>query len=162
MLVFQRKYPKTDYVYSPTYSPFRREIKPGVIAMPNMSRRSLDHHQDRINEMASNNPTQESLLRSRYLSSYERFQNLNTSDHSQDECDADEYDYRTTSIYRRSEEKTSIVKRFFTAIITFIFTAWYKTTRIFTSETDYRNVRYTRLNENKGKVSLGKIFLKSD
>lgn len=34
------KFPKTDYTYS-RVSPHRRELVPGVIAMPNMSRRSL-------------------------------------------------------------------------------------------------------------------------
>ena len=34
------KFPKTDYTYS-RVSPHRRELAPGVIAMPNMSRRSL-------------------------------------------------------------------------------------------------------------------------
>lgn len=35
------KFPKTDYTYS-RVSPHRRELAPGVIAMPNMSRRSLN------------------------------------------------------------------------------------------------------------------------
>jgi hypothetical protein len=34
------KYPKTDYTYS-RVSPHRKELAPGVIPMPNMSRRSL-------------------------------------------------------------------------------------------------------------------------
>lgn len=133
--------------------------------MPNMSRRSLEHHQDRINEMASSNPTQESYIRSRYQSSYEKFQNFNTSDYyndSQDELDADEYDYRTTSLYQKREEKTSIIKRFFIAIVTFISNTWYKTCRIFNNETDYQHVRYTRLHENRGKAMdyfLSKFFL---
>lgn len=118
-----------------------------------MSRRSLEQHQSRINEMASNNPTEESFIRSRYQSSYEKYQNFNTSDNygdSQDELD--DFDYRTTSIYKRSEVKTSIVQRFLTTIITFMFTTWHKFRRIFTSETDYRHIRYTRVNEDKGMV----------
>ena len=35
------KFPKTDYTYS-RVSPHRRELAPGVIVMPNMSRRSLN------------------------------------------------------------------------------------------------------------------------
>lgn len=92
--------------------------------------------------------TEEFLIRSRHQSSYEKFQNFNSSDNSQDELDADEYDYRRTSIHR--QEKTSIVNRFFTSIVTFIITCWYKTSRIFNSETNYRNARYTRLDENQG------------
>lgn len=156
-ILFHRKSPKTDYVYSTAYSPFRREIKPGVIAMPNMSRRSLEHHQDRINVMAATNPTKESFIRSRYQSNYEKFKSFNTSDYidSQDELDGDEFDYRTTSIYNHHQrvEQSSIIKRFFTSIITFIFTTWHKTTRIFSSDTDYRSARYTRLNENRGRRS---------
>lgn len=126
--------------------------------MPNMSRRSLEHHQDRINEMATNNPVQESYIRSRYQTSYDKFQKFDTSIDSQDEFDADEFDaYRTTSIYQKREEKTSIIRRFFTAIVTFIFTTWHKTSRIFTSETDYRSVRYTRLNENKGMAAVWRM-----
>lgn len=34
------KFPKTDYTYS-RVSPHRKELAPGVIPMPNMSRRSL-------------------------------------------------------------------------------------------------------------------------
>lgn len=39
-MVFFSKYPKTDYTYS-RHSKDRFEIAPGVVAMPNMSRRSL-------------------------------------------------------------------------------------------------------------------------
>ncbi|KAJ6646402.1 Klaroid protein [Pseudolycoriella hygida] len=156
---YWKRYPKTDYTYSTTYSPFRREIKPGVIAMPNMSRRSLDHHQDRINEMALNNPTQESYIRSRYQSTYEKYKSSNNYIDSQDEVD--EIDYRSTSNRYNREERSSIVKRFFTAIFTFIFACWHKTGRIFTSETDYRNVRYTRLNENRGIFSRAASSIKS-
>lgn len=46
-IFFCSKYPKTDYTYS-HLSPHRREIRPGIIAMPNMSRRSLDHHHERV------------------------------------------------------------------------------------------------------------------
>jgi hypothetical protein len=35
------KFPKTDYTYS-RVSPHRKELAPGVIVMPNMSRRSLN------------------------------------------------------------------------------------------------------------------------
>lgn len=128
-----------------------------------MSRRSLEHHQDRINEMATNNPTQESYIRSRYQSSYEKFQDHNNSENyidSQDEFDADEFNYRTTSIYKTREEKSSIITRFFTTIVTFIVTIWHKSCRIFSSETDYRNVRYTRLHEEKGNVAFGERVTK--
>ncbi|XP_037039554.1 SUN domain-containing protein 2 isoform X2 [Bradysia coprophila] len=138
---YWKKYPKTDYVYSPTYSPFRREIKPGIIAMPNMSRRSLESHQNRSNELASLTTTaQESYIRSRFQSNFDKFQNFNLSD---DDLDAN--DYRTTSIYQSTEQKASIIRRFFTSIVTIIVTTFHKTCRIFSrSEVDYRNYRNGR------------------
>lgn len=115
--------------------------------MPNMSRRSLENHQNRTNETSSNNATHESFLRSRFHSNSERFQNLSTADYSQDELDADEFDYRTTAIYRKSEQKASIIRRFFTSIVTIIVTIFSKTRRVFSSEGDYHNVRYTNVND---------------
>ncbi|KAG4074912.1 hypothetical protein HA402_009337 [Bradysia odoriphaga] len=143
---YWKKYPKTDYVYSSTYSPFRREIKPGVIAMPNMSRRGLDHHLDRIKEIASKNPTQMSTIRSRYQSNYN---------------DLDEFDYQTTYIHRESEKKPSIFRQFFTAIIMTILSTFNKIGGIFTSEEIYGNVRRAHLYENKGLSSKTMSALKS-
>ncbi|KAG4079657.1 hypothetical protein HA402_010437 [Bradysia odoriphaga] len=147
---YWKKYPKTDYVYSPTYSAFRREIKPGIIAMPNMSRRSLESHENRSNEMASLSTTAtESYIRSRYQSNFEKFQNFNLSD---DELDAN--DYRTTYIHRSTEQRASIIRRFFTSIVTIIVTTFHKTCHIFsTSEVDYRNGRYDGVYENAGLLS---------
>ncbi|XP_039952978.1 uncharacterized protein LOC120769974 isoform X1 [Bactrocera tryoni] len=42
--------PKTDYTYS-KHSSFRRELAPGIVAMPNMSRLGLRTHNERINHM---------------------------------------------------------------------------------------------------------------
>uniref|UniRef100_A0A0A1WF31 SUN domain-containing protein 1 n=1 Tax=Zeugodacus cucurbitae TaxID=28588 RepID=A0A0A1WF31_ZEUCU len=42
--------PKTDYTYS-KHSSFRRELAPGIVAMPNMSRSGLRTHSERINYM---------------------------------------------------------------------------------------------------------------
>ncbi|XP_037048687.1 uncharacterized protein LOC119083149 isoform X2 [Bradysia coprophila] len=145
---YWKKYPKTDYVYSSTYSPFRREIKPGVIAMPNMSRRGLDHHLDRIKEMASKNPTHMSATRSRYQSNY-------------NDVDLDEFDYHPTYIHRESEKRPSIFRQFFTAIIMTILSTFNKICCIFTSEENYGNVRRAHLYENKGLSSKTMSTLKS-
>lgn len=44
---YWNKTPKTDYTYS-ELSPHRREISNGVVAMPNMSRKSLSKFQYRV------------------------------------------------------------------------------------------------------------------
>lgn len=62
--------PKTDYTYS-RHSPHRRVLAPGVIAMPNMSRRSI--HQ---NDSASSN---ESSGRSVNMMSLRKFEGLLTA-----------------------------------------------------------------------------------
>lgn len=49
-------------------SSHRREIAPGIIAMPNMSRRSLEKHRERIDMMIQQNPSQEIYIRQRYQS----------------------------------------------------------------------------------------------
>lgn len=67
LLLFFRNTPKTDYTYS-ELSPHRREIAPGVIAMPNMSRQSLDNHHARISYMVQRNPAEEEHIRRRYES----------------------------------------------------------------------------------------------
>lgn len=48
------KYPKTDYTYSP-HSRDRQEIAPGVLAMPNMSRRSLHSYDSSSDYVTSHN-----------------------------------------------------------------------------------------------------------
>lgn len=62
---YWNKYPKTDYTYS-KLSPHRRELAPGVVALPNMSRRSLDKYNERVNLMAQRNPDREAFLRARF------------------------------------------------------------------------------------------------
>ncbi|TDG50150.1 hypothetical protein AWZ03_003366 [Drosophila navojoa] len=63
------KTPKTDYTYS-ELSPHRRQLAPGIVAMPNMSRRSLEHHDQRVNYMVDRNPAQEEFIRRRYQANY--------------------------------------------------------------------------------------------
>lgn len=64
---YWNKYPKTDYTYS-ELSPHRRELGAGVVAMPNMSRRSLDKYQNRVEAMIVQNPAEESFIRRKFLS----------------------------------------------------------------------------------------------
>lgn len=155
-LYFYSKYPKTDYTYS-EYSPYRREIAAGYILMPNMSRRSLELHNDRVNIMVQNNPEQESFIRKRYQSSvntmlntkkynYEHDVNNHHYD-SQDEVDLTEFDvkksknflnstayaYDTTGnhINKYQSQQSSMIKRFFTIITTTFYSCLYGFTNIF-------------------------------
>lgn len=55
------KFPKTDYTYS-THSKDRVELAPGVVAMPNMSRRSLRRSMEHsTSSSATNNRTSQSV-----------------------------------------------------------------------------------------------------
>ncbi|CRL00213.1 CLUMA_CG013487, isoform A [Clunio marinus] len=69
---YWNQYPKTDYTYS-ELSPHRRELSNGIVAMPNMSRRSLEKYHTRVENMIQKNPTEEGFLRRKFLS------NANTS-----------------------------------------------------------------------------------
>lgn len=96
----------------------RREIGQGYVAMPNMSRKSLDRHVERVNTMIRNNPEQESYLRQRYQvnpptstrtnRSFKLFSRSLLNYDSGDEVDLSQFDRRTTMTRRQQE---SIVKR---------------------------------------------------
>uniref|UniRef100_A0A1A9ZJC0 Uncharacterized protein n=1 Tax=Glossina pallidipes TaxID=7398 RepID=A0A1A9ZJC0_GLOPL len=62
---YWNKTPKTDYTYS-KFSPHRRALAPGIIAMPNMSRQSLGGHNDRVRYMIKQDPAREVYIRQRY------------------------------------------------------------------------------------------------
>lgn len=66
---YWNKTPKTDYTYS-ELSPHRREIAPNTVAMPNMSRGSLEKHNSRVSAMISRSPEQASYIRARYAASF--------------------------------------------------------------------------------------------
>lgn len=148
---FCSKYPKTDYTYS-ELSPHRREIAPGIIAMPNMSRSSLDHHHDRVDGMVQRNPSQESYIRTRYQSQQHQRRHTQQIDNfydSQDEVDVfveNRRRYSSTIEYRRQ----SIISWFFTTIVTVISNTWSACTSVFRrSEQD---LYYTRIEEEQGKA----------
>lgn len=132
---YWNKYPKTDYTYS-ELSPHRRDLGKGNVAMPNMSRKSLDKFQNRVESMIYNNPQQESFLRRRFFSN-----NTSINKHSaqlqydsQDEVDE-------TFITRKSKRSTeisenNILSRFFLYIINLFYSCYYSVKRVF-----YSNVR---------------------
>nr|XP_036218519.1 uncharacterized protein LOC106625097 isoform X2 [Bactrocera oleae] len=93
--------PKTDYTYS-KHSSFRRELAPGIVAMPNMSRLGLRTHNERIDYMTK---------RLTYDS-------------------GDEIDYQLDGYRKRQynrymqEQKQSWYTRIITTIVTTITSAW--------------------------------------
>ena len=106
--MFYSKVPKTDYTYS-KHSTHRRELAPGIVAMPNMSRKSLEQHNERLNHMIERNPDQEDFLRRRYESTrftqvtqYNNNQNQLLYD-SQDEVDLNLDDEIQLQQHRRSD-----------------------------------------------------------
>ncbi|XP_055855470.1 klaroid protein isoform X1 [Episyrphus balteatus] len=132
---YWNKYPKTDYTYSKR-SPHRREICPGVIAMPNMSRCSLENHHDRVNEMIQRSPAQEEFIRRRYAyqttssNSYNRRAAEKLIYDSQDEVDLAQFEsYRKNKRYLSSNTRSTIhneswYKRVVTSVVTTIFSFW--------------------------------------
>ncbi|XP_046811225.1 A-agglutinin anchorage subunit-like [Lucilia cuprina] len=121
--------PKTDYTYS-ELSPHRRELAPGIVAMPNMSRQSLENHHERINYMIQRNPAQEEQIRRRYESS-KYTQNRRAAERlaydSGDEVDYSQYQtYRTSrNVYNYNNKyEESWLMRFITTIVTTLTTTW--------------------------------------
>lgn len=125
---YWNKFPKTDYTYS-KLSQHRREIKPGVIAMPNMSRRSLEHHQTRVNDMIRRDPAQESFFRSRYeaLTTLRKRHAAENYYDSQDETDLS-FGLNGGRTYTDSR---SFFRRLITVITTFFSSTYYRVTSVF-------------------------------
>lgn len=161
---YWNKYPKTDYTYS-KLSPHRREIAPGVVAMPNMSRQSLDKHHERVNYMATSNPERETEIRARY----EATRHIRSAYvpprpeihyDSQDEVDLSEFERCHVKKYYTTTTTSTIkkeiwIKRVFTSIFTSIFTTFYWMTDIFRSRDE--TLYYTRYEEEK-QGFFGRLF----
>lgn len=152
---YWNKYPKTDYTYS-KLSPHRRELAPGIVAMPNMSRNSLTQHHGRVDLMVLNNPAQETYIRTRYQQQqtaaavaaaasrkYEQFYD------SQDENDAQVLNGAAQRQQRYSSNsvttKTSIVTRFVSVLIAI----WSASTSVFrrSDSSSDASIYYTRIEE---------------
>ncbi|XP_065367447.1 klaroid protein isoform X2 [Calliphora vicina] len=121
--------PKTDYTYS-ELSPHRRELAPGVVAMPNMSRQSLENHHERINYMIQRNPAQEEEIRRRYEST-KYSQNRRAAERlaydSGDEVDYSQYQTygSNRNVYNyKAKQDESWLMRFITTIVTTITSTW--------------------------------------
>lgn len=142
---YWNKFPKTDYTYS-KLSQHRREVKPGVIAMPNMSRRSLEHHTSRVNDMIRRDPAQESYFRSRYeaLTTLRKRHAVDSYYDSQDETDIS----FGLNGERSFTESRSLFRRLITMITTFFSSIYYRTTSIFRNE-QTTTIYYARFAEPK-------------
>lgn len=116
-------------------SPHRREVVPGVIAMPNMSRESLEKHNERVSFMIERNPMQEEYIRRRYeatkfLSSQRNSQKNvdNLVYDSQDEIDAaqfETYGRKHNSMYgSKMKSSESWLTRITSSIMSTFSTLW--------------------------------------
>lgn len=146
------KYPKTDYTYS-KLSPHRRELAAGFVNMPNMSRRSLEHHNERVNIIAKTDPQRASFLRSRYESFTTRSRAPRAADSyydSQDETDLS----NGKRYYYSSAATQSWIGRLLTFITTIISSTYYRVTDVF-RQSKKQDLYYSRYGtENKGKCFL--------
>uniref|UniRef100_A0A182SS56 Uncharacterized protein n=1 Tax=Anopheles maculatus TaxID=74869 RepID=A0A182SS56_9DIPT len=146
---YWNKYPKTDYTYS-ELSPHRREVAPGLVAMPNMSRPSLNKHAERVQTMIERNPEQEAYIRERYTSARSRLIRSNPYD-SNDETD--ELSQSRSSTHRQQHrvtiEQRSIVSRFFLSIVTFCFTCFDSVRSVFRRREEH-HMYYTRIEDERG------------
>lgn len=99
--------------------------------MPNMSRRSLENHHDRVTSMIRRDPAQASFFRSRYESlSALRKRAVDSYYDSQDETDISQYGKNGGSFYAATKTK-SWLRRLITVITTFFSTVYYRTTNVF-------------------------------
>lgn len=166
-MFFFRTTPKTDYTYS-ELSPHRRELAPGIVAMPNMSRQSLENHHERVNYMIQRNPAQEEHIRRRYESS-KYTQNRKAAERlaydSGDEVDYSQYQtYRTSRNvynYNNKQQDESWLMRFITTIVTTITSTWSTITGSQSGNANgvgmytYSSSMYrTKLEEERGKFSF--------
>ncbi|XP_053673395.1 klaroid protein [Anopheles nili] len=148
---YWNKYPKTDYTYS-ELSPHRREVAPGLVAMPNMSRPSLNKHAERVQTMIQQNPDKEAYIRERYTSARSRFMRSDPYE-STDEVDELPNSSRYNSGQRRQQQRItiehqSIVSRFFLSIVTFCFTC-VDTVRSVFRRREEEHLYYTRIEDER-------------
>ncbi|XP_034479622.1 uncharacterized protein LOC117785626 isoform X1 [Drosophila innubila] len=123
---YWNKTPKTDYTYS-ELSPHRRQLAPGIVAMPNMSRRSLANHDERVEFMVQQNPAQEEFIRRRYQA---KLTHLNYD--SSDEVDI--------THFGQQQKQSWWLLRFISFIVSNVSSTWTRLTSISNTETNaYHN-----------------------
>ncbi|XP_022228989.2 uncharacterized protein LOC111078558 isoform X2 [Drosophila obscura] len=141
---YWNKTPKTDYTYS-QLSPHRRQLAPGVVAMPNMSRRSLGNHDARVNFMVQQNPDQEELIRRRYQSRTTQYVNYDSGD----ELDA--------TMFGQQKKQSFWLVRLIQVVLSTITTLWTRVTNISATETSAYQTYYARQQRNQERSVVGRI-----
>lgn len=132
---YWNKYPKTDYTYS-ELSPHRRELSNGIVAMPNMSRKSLDNHQNRVEMMIHQNPLDESYLRKKFLNTSGTSFQKRSADLLYDSADeVDLTEFRQMLRARRSRNPKLVVQSFFLSIVNFFSSIYYRAKNVFVKST---------------------------
>ncbi|XP_017106871.2 klaroid protein isoform X1 [Drosophila bipectinata] len=127
---YWNKTPKTDYTYS-ELSPHRRQLAPGIVAMPNMSRKSLGNHDERVNYMVQQNPEQEEFIRRRYQAKYTQHLNYDSAD----ELDA--------TLGQKQKQSWWLV-RLIQLVVTSITTVWTRITNASATESNAYHTYYAR------------------
>lgn len=123
-----------------------------MVAMPNMSRPSLEHHDNRINMMARNNPEQEAFIRSRYQSArYEQKTKHNFDNYydSQDEVDLSDFGRGSGRYVSTTVRRETIIRRIVTSIVSTFYTSWYNLTKVF-RRSDNTDLYYTQIETESG------------
>ena len=103
--------------------------------MPNMSRKSLDKYQTRVETMIHANPDQESFLRRRFLSNFTSNRSsagMDLNYDSQDEVDLSEFDRKW-----KRRENPGVLRTFFMTLINYVYTSIYKVKSVFTRNDQY-------------------------
>lgn len=121
-------YPKTDWTYS-RHSKDRVELAPGVVAMPNMSRRSL-HSQERSTEHLLTQSTIQNTYSNPNSIKY-RGRTLFTDDNYNEN-----YEYTVSTSASYTTTTTTIISRitrYFVMMFTTILSMFYKTVEYQTS-----------------------------
>ncbi|XP_017125784.1 uncharacterized protein LOC108145102 isoform X2 [Drosophila elegans] len=140
---YWNKTPKTDYTYS-ELSPHRRQLAPGVVAMPNMSRRSLANHDERVNYMVQQNPGQEEFIRRRYQSKYTQQANYDSAD----ELDA---------TFGQQQKQSWWLVRLIQLVVSSVTTVWTRVTNLSATETNAYQNYYARRQQSRQTGFLGKV-----
>ncbi|KAH8304293.1 hypothetical protein KR059_005919 [Drosophila kikkawai] len=138
---YWNKTPKTDYTYS-ELSPHRRHLGPGIVAMPNMSRRSLGNHDERVNYMVQQNPEQEEFIRRRYQAKYTQQANYDSAD----ELDA---------TFGQQKQSWWLV-RLIQLVVSTVTTVWTRVTNISATETNAYQNYYARRQQSQQLGLLGR------
>ncbi|KMY91822.1 uncharacterized protein LOC6733275 isoform X1 [Drosophila simulans] len=139
---YWNKTPKTDYTYS-ELSPHRRQLAPGIVAMPNMSRKSLENHNDRVNYMVQQNPAQEEFIRRRYQSKYTQQVNYDSAD----ELDA---------TFGQQKQSWWLI-RLIQLVVSSITTVWSRVTNLSATETTAYQNYYAKRQQSQRVGLWGKI-----